>query len=400
MKIGIYINGLGQTFSNETVEKYAERLKNEFSFSNKGANYEIKLEKYNYYKNKTTTVASVIDCSDNTLLYKLYEFRYQEILTESFNQKSILTKNLILLSLAITKFPVLVRRMFSSANYNRPYQTFWMFFIFFTIAASVTFLIPGSIGYFLEAKTKLFFDEVKTLLYLKNIDIPFLSYAYLKHIAHLATSLTTILVFIWPSAKALITSLATDFVCADKYLEQGKQKQEIQGNLELLLDYIIEKENEPEIHFHTYSFGSIIGLDFIYPFGRNLTRNSENFITAIITIGVPFDFINAYYKDFYRDRNIKLDDKLCWINIYSISDALASNFRKDGLIADATYGIKIDSKPPINVNYEVIAPKKINLINFLTLYSMQAHNTYWVAKPEGQNCLLHVFEAMTTNKLI
>ncbi len=43
MKIGIYISGLGQSFVNETVGKYAERLMNEMSFSTTGIKYELKI---------------------------------------------------------------------------------------------------------------------------------------------------------------------------------------------------------------------------------------------------------------------------------------------------------------------------------------------------------------------
>ena len=59
MKIGIYISGLGQSFVNESVEKYAERLMNEMSFNTNGIEYEIKTEKIIYKTDRDSTVVSI-----------------------------------------------------------------------------------------------------------------------------------------------------------------------------------------------------------------------------------------------------------------------------------------------------------------------------------------------------
>lgn len=40
--IGIYISGLGQSFHQENVLKYAERFKNELLFNERGTSYELK----------------------------------------------------------------------------------------------------------------------------------------------------------------------------------------------------------------------------------------------------------------------------------------------------------------------------------------------------------------------
>ena len=61
MKIGIYISGLGQSFVDESVEKYAERLMNEMSFDTNGIEYEIKTEKINYTSDRDSSIVSICE---------------------------------------------------------------------------------------------------------------------------------------------------------------------------------------------------------------------------------------------------------------------------------------------------------------------------------------------------
>lgn len=108
MKTGIYIAGLGQSFVDETIEKYARRLVNEMSFDTNGVDYEIKTEKIVYTAGRESTVVSISEKNGpNGVLYKLYDFQYHEILTEKFNSYSLILKNLWLLLLVFKKTPLL-----------------------------------------------------------------------------------------------------------------------------------------------------------------------------------------------------------------------------------------------------------------------------------------------------
>ena len=103
----------------------------------------------------------------------------------------------------------------------------------------------------------------------------------------------------------------------------------IQGNFDALVEYIVENEENPNIHLHTYSFGSIIALDALFPIGTEPCTNILNNIKLLITVGAPYEFIDNYYPNFYTDRTDKMSEKIEWINVYSTMDAFASNFRKD-----------------------------------------------------------------------
>ncbi|MFC3161077.1 hypothetical protein ACFOEQ_23945 [Chryseobacterium arachidis] len=209
---------------------------------------------------------------------------------------------------------------------------------------------------------------------------------------------TSLLVLIIPNANTVITELATNFVCANDYLQHGSQKQLIQGNLEHLVDYITENETDCEIHFHSYSFGTILALDYAYPYGTKPSKNALTYCKSIITIGTPYEFVNSYYSRFYENRQIQPGDSLQWMNIYSTADALGTNFRKDKNAGEAEFGVLGASNKPQNINYEVSPVKGI--FDFMMLYSIRVHEMYWDETSEGQSCLGLIYNEMKNRNLI
>lgn len=396
MKTGIYISGLGQSFNVETVDRYATHLMNEMSYSTQGVAYELKSEKVTYSGDRTSEVVSICETGDEAkVVYKIYELKYHDLLTEKFNKRSILSKNWWLFLLVVRKLPLILKRTYKRTSHNRPFQTLYLFFIFMTIAAAVLFMLPATIG--LVINTSVGTEALKTV---GLTDIPLISKAFLENLSEILLSLIALTVLFLPNANVFIVNLATEFVCANDYLEKGGRKQAIQGNLEKLIDFITENDADCKIHIHSYSYGSILALDYIYPYGNKVTNNARKYCEAIITIGTPFEFIKSYYQNFYKNRYTEFGDSLCWINVYSIADALATNFRSDGKIGTAEFGLTDSSNKPINVNYEITAQRKMGLVDFLTLHSVRVHGMYWDEKEEGQSCLGLVYDAMKQNELI
>ncbi len=357
---------------------------NEMSYFTHGVKYELKTEKINYAEEKDSTVVSIFEQSENEtrLVYKMYDFQYHKILTEKFNCHSIIVKNLLLFLLVIQKIPLLFKRLFDPKDYSRPFQSFYVFMIFLVIAGSVLLMLPATVAVIND-----FFKS------------PLISQPYVEIISKVIVSVTAVLLLILPNANVLITNLATEYVCANDYIEHGVQKQLVQGNLEMLVDYITEKEGDCRIHFHTYSFGSIVAIDYIFPFGNVLTRNALKFTDLLITIGSPFEFIKSYYPYFYVNRQNELGNKIRWFNIYSIADPLATNFRKDAKIGESQFGLDNQSIKPVNINYEVASVRKTGLMDFILLHSVKSHGMYWDSKTEGQSCLRLIHDEMQKSKL-
>ncbi len=328
--------------------------------------------------------------SASEVVYKLYDFQYHEILIEKFKRNNILIKSLILFSLVVKKLPQLLARMFKRENYNRPYQTFYAFLILFIISFSIVFLIPASVDMFLDVSIP---KGIKELLGTLNItlDNPNFNISLfldkLRLFGKATVPVITFVLLIVPESKTTLTSMATEFACVDRYIKNGEQSQIVLGNLDLLMDFVAEREHESKIHIHAYSFGCIVAMDLLFPLGTVPAKNTITFVKAFISIGNPYEFVKAYYPQFFKNRCKVMDDKIHWINIYSIADALATNFRKDGRRGDAEFGIVDNNIIPHNLNFETTSDRSIGFFNFFSLHSLSVHKCYWDSSPSGQSCV-------------
>lgn len=214
-KVGIYITGLGQSFQQESVEKYAARFKNEMNI-NSDSTFDLKVEKVNYTDGQISTVVNIINTSrNNEIVYKFYDFKYKDLLTQRFNKYNILVKNFFLFFLVVRKFPIILLRLFKSDSYRRTGQTFYVFGIFFLVSIAILFLLPSVI---------LFVNQID---WPKEVDNKILKIVleYLTNISTIFIPFVTFLLLVIPQSRTLITSLATEFACADSYIEYGEQSQ-------------------------------------------------------------------------------------------------------------------------------------------------------------------------------
>lgn len=397
MKIGIYISGLGQAFVSSSIEKYAEHLMNEMDFNTNGIEYSLKSEKITFASNQESTVISICEKNmQSKVVYKIYEFNYHEILTAKYKDYSLLLKNLRLFLLVLKKIPIVIKRLFAPASYNRTFETLYLFFIFMIMACAVLLMLPATFS--VISKSLENNEFLKHLLTDKYFS--FISTGVIDSFSKIIVALTSLILLVVPNANTLIADLATEYVCVNDYIQYGVQKQLLQGNLELLFNYITENEPDCKIHFHTYSFGCVLAIDYLYPYGNKVSKNAELFCEALITIGCPFEFIRSYYPKFYLERETQIGNKIQWLNVYSLADALATNFRKDSKKGDSEFGIGKNSNKPVNINYEVVAFDRNNIVAFLMLYSLKAHCMYWGNEAAGLSCLGLVYDEMNSNGLI
>ncbi|HEX8577197.1 MAG TPA: hypothetical protein VF677_12960, partial [Flavobacterium sp.] len=279
-------------------------------------------------------------------------------------------------------------------QFNRPYLTFYAFFILVLVSLAVLLLIPATIDMVNQ------FQATRTILnFFENLTGSEL-YTVIKKIYKWTIPLITILLLTVPESKNIITSVATEFACADRYLNDGIQSQIILGNLDLLVEYIAEHEPDSKIHFHCYSFGSLIAMDFLFPLGSIPSANTRLLSDVLITIGNPYEFINSYYGKYYLNRNLIMEQKIKWINIYSIADALSSTFRNDATRGEALFGIKESSLKPVNINYEISTDKSQNFFNFITMDGIRMHRLYWDTECNGQSCMRLLYHYLEEQKMI
>jgi len=223
---------------------------------------------------------------------------------------------------------------------------------------------------------------------------------YGKKAAQIITDVTALFVFFIPGISDAIVSVACEFVSASDYLELGLTKQSIHGQLDILIERIVAQEGpDVEICMHCYSFGSLVALDYLFPYGTEPSARVHEFVKGLVTIACPFDFIAVYFPKFFEGRHVSNMDKLKWINVYSLADALASNFRKSDTAGEADYSFQKNAPIPKNINYDVANIRMNIMMQFVTLAALQAHGNYWDGKG-GQSCLRLVIEAMAKENLL
>lgn len=388
MSNGIYISGLGQSTAKETAEKYASRYVKELEYSTSGFEFYTKIEKIYYLDENSSLAVRIIQkpkgqlaAPTDQVLYTFYDFQYSQLLTEKFEQRNLILKNLFLLILVIRKIPALFRNIFNLNTFVKTKQTFYVFGIFLLMSFAVIWLIPSVLSLFQSEISKYFNlngNLFNTLVSISAITVP----------------ITAIIILFIPESTTLITKLANEFTAVDNYIQYGEQSQTIQGNLDALVEYIVENEPNPTIQFHTYSFGSIVAMDALFPIGNEVTYNTKQTVNLLITVGAPFEFVKGFYPNFYENRNTFMTEKIQWINVYSLMDAFASNFRNDNKAGNAHFGIIKNKEKPINLNYEIARKDTYNPFNFLTLKHIRMHRCYWDETKNGQSCTRLIFNKM------
>ena len=138
---------------------------------------------------------------------------------------------------------------------------------------------------------------------------------------------TAIGLFRQGSLKAFLAETAAHAVPAMDYLDYDRRKGAVIGQFADLLDYLDEKATRyRHIHVISYSFGSIVALDAIFP---RLNVQSPRFqkIATLTTIGSPFDFMRTFWPGYFAGRNALPGAPQHWLNIYSPLDVLGSDYR-------------------------------------------------------------------------
>ena len=172
------------------------------------------------------------------------------------------------------------------------------------------------------------------------------------------TALGVLLPNIREPIRQVIQSLGPKIVAMVLYLSYGDRRNVLVGQLRDVLDYVVRKSEESEglakydrIYLVAYSFGTIIALDALMPpqIDQSCAQGdgtSVRFqkISAITTIGSPFDFIRNFWPDYFTHRT-DLPQNPYWINIYAPDDIFGSNFRNDSKIGSASKGVSISRHP-------------------------------------------------------
>lgn len=447
----LFIPGLANLEMNQTVEAFAYRLKKSLDINSPEENdkFITELRKTTYGKDnkQECQIVSIYRVSNNEKkkVYDIYELNYCRDLIRRFEQMNVLFKTLVLFTTVTAKLPrffwVIIRRT-KGLHLRDKIQSLYVGLILLSISLYGIMLLTAlvasieqplanqdwgslKLGNAIQAEKQTissilhtYFGSVTLLpaaeevfswmgnvlshIYRFFADIFLLLWQIPLMVFHIALKFrdwiigsAAILFLLLPNIRTFITNTATQYICYFNYLNVGERRLNIIGKLEEILECAAEsKENYSKISIHSFSFGSIVALDALFPYDGVISERMKN-IHTLITVGCPYDFIRVYWPNYYNRQKLAENKPLQlrrWYNVYSSIDILSSNFRDDSSQKEAEK--MIGAQKPTNVPFNAITPEDVSTWDNFTLLGLRAHTLYWEDESYSASYLTNLFQQM------
>lgn len=409
MKTAIYVPGLGDGLVDVSLTHYAKHFaktldKNE---DDKKYQYSVKFEKTTFDPNQEEhcEVAIISKNKVNSsepgeVVYKIYEYAYEEEFLKNYNNKNILIKALRLCWGIFKMIPVFFISVAKAKGLNKKQkrQSLYFFFILISLSTLIFFLLPSilaiildnfagirnSISLTLHEKIKFEVDH-NNILYSRFIDHARGVIVFFKNFSHYSISIASSMALLYPRFQEKLSLASTEFLCVHYYLKYGEEKAKLIGGLSNLVEKISEKETDyTDLEIHAHAFGSVIAIDTLFPKSQNqVDKRVRKEVTQLLTIGCPFDFIRVYYPNYFNGREAAVNEIKNWFNINCELDVLSSNFRNDSENEFGDEKICPGNLKPLNITFEVIDSNSSGLLDRMLLLNFKTSSLYWDKDPNG-----------------
>lgn len=200
--------------------------------------------------------------------------------------------------------------------------------------------------------------------------------------------LTAIGLFFKKDLKAFIEKSGVETVSASGYLSVDDHRDTIAQQFSALLNHLAEKKGVRyrNVFVVTYSFGGVIAIDALFP--KSEPRGILGQVQELVTIACPFDFVRTYWPRYFTGRKPGYSRR--WLNIYSPSDVLSSDFEDVANGGDARMaGVSLEGeadlvRPGRNVRYGDRKPlDEYPLSARFLLVGFRKHARYWEKDTAG-----------------
>ena len=398
----IFLPALGTEWTDQSVEKMGRRIAVALERSAPAqAKFAAKVAPgtQGYGDGLKATMATITRTDGNTEqpILDLYGFEYHRDLTKRFLDRNLFTKALRLVVMIVYSTGRLV------ASVVQPRRA--------TGRSAAGEAEPGSDGKHAKRPREVFQLLLGALgLLLFCVYAGIVIYALVDTVIHInafkkgkagaslaeaAVVVATAVGMSLPKIREWITKAAVDFLSATAYLGFGSQRELVAGKLEALLEHVAERGSPAyaRIHVISYSFGSVVAMDTLFPRGRPAPQRASE-VRTLITIGSPFDMVRTYWRDYFDQRSCPPGDRR-WINVYSPEDVLGSNFRNDDKAERPTQGIMGTSasrcaQPDQNISYNPTGAEKVSIVGLFLLAGLRAHTIYWDEDADAETCLTQI----------
>jgi hypothetical protein len=425
----IFIPGLSQEYLDQSVDCISRKIVNALDrhTTDADATYLARDPTEEEYKEVLKTRRRTVvrrDLGNESPFLDIYEFDYEDELTKRCKDKKPISQAIVLLitlASTITKLPLLLKGQGKSSQ--EKFQILYSIAIVFIIASYTIILLIAAISsarvfvgndgdqkkMVVSASKDVSTESKKSPLQSTKPEIekqaeskvpetPFPNspnsmwdslMGFLRKLIVLFTGLG---LFTSKHLKDFIKSAAIDYSCAIDYLSLGERRRAILGKLSLLVEHISEMSLKYErIHIVSYSFGSLVALDALYPTDEYCRRYDS--VASLVTIGCPYDLVRTCWPDYFTRRINPQGVDRTWLNMYNPVDALGSNFRDNPMVESAQKGIELESGngktmllPQNVVLGQDLHLNGLSLMNLLALRGLKVHSSYWDPDDKAEIC--------------
>lgn len=180
-----------------------------------------------------------------------------------------------------------------------------------------------------------------------------------------------------------IEKLAAEFYSIMWYNSDDSRFSNTLGSIEEALVWM-EQRGYEQVDVLSFSLGSLLANDFIYPRSHRLWANVPQ-VDNWISLGHPFDLMEAMYPGNYRGRCQGPLAIKRWVNVTVRADFLGSTFRRDGAEddPDGRVGVVIGGATPTHPDVNVFFDPKTGGVQralwdfFVPLRRLVNHALYW-----------------------
>lgn len=93
-----------------------------------------------------------------------------------------------------------------------------------------------------------------------------------------------------------------------------------------------------------------------------------------MTVGCPYDFVQAYFPKFFSDMRESVRPDLKWQNVFIASDIFGSNFKERG---DDEAGEATGPGEMSLFSHRYLPTERLRWYGFMKQAGLRQHNKYW-----------------------
>jgi hypothetical protein len=169
---------------------------------------------------------------------------------------------------------------------------------------------------------------------MKDLSLPFIPAALqgvvepIKYIILGATLFSVCIVgFVPPTVMSAVLASGGEYYGLVRYVLKSDRSDEIQTYLNQVYTHITENYPSVPIHLLCFSFGCIVGFDYLFRCTGKERFNTQ-LIKSVCFIGFPYAIFNAGAPKYFANRQWPEDGIMRWLNLYLADDVLGSKITR------------------------------------------------------------------------